>query len=113
MKSQPKKQPLFAPWAPPLNVTAKDIHALKALAKGTANDAQQVHVLKFIVEKLCGTYEEQFCPGEDGRRSTDYALGMRRVGTLIVGYLAADVSKFEEEPVKHSMPSASTINKQQ
>lgn len=110
-KKTPPKQPLFQPWVPPLDIKAKDIHALKALAKGIATPDQQVHALKLIVEKLAGTYEEQFCPGEDGRRSTDYALGMRRVGSLIVSYLAADVSKFEEEPTKLSMPSASVINK--
>ena len=110
-KPAPKKQPLFQPWVPPFDVVAKDIYALRALAKGNASDVQQVHALKFIVEKLAGTYEEQFCPGEEGRRTTDYALGMRRVGTLIVSYLAADVSKFEQEPIQASMPSASVINK--
>lgn len=86
---------LFEPWAPP-ELHLKDVAAIKALAKGEASAEQQQHALKFIVERACGAYEEQFCPGEDGRRATDYALGKRRVGLLLVSILNADITKFRD-----------------
>jgi hypothetical protein len=93
----PKKQPLFEPWAPPLDVTEFEVASLKALAAGTASEHQQKGALAFIITRLCESYEEQFCPGEDGRRATDYALGKRRVGTMITSYLNADIRKFKDK----------------
>lgn len=95
---QPKKQPpkLFEPWAPP-KPELPDVVALKALAQGNATSDQQTRALKFIVEKIAGTYEEVYCPGADGDRNTAYALGKRRVGTYIVSLLNADIRKFKED----------------
>ena len=85
----------FEPWAPP-PIELRDVAALKALQRGDATEAQQRHALKFIVERACGTYELSFCPGEDGRRASDFAEGKRRVGLLLVGLLAADIKKFRD-----------------
>jgi len=92
----PRKKPqAFEPWAPP-PTELPDVAAIKALARGDASPEQQRHALKFIVEKVCGAYEEQFCPGEDGRRATDYALGKRRVGLYIVTLLAVDIKRYRD-----------------
>jgi hypothetical protein len=72
------------------------VAALKALQRGNATEPQQQHALKFIVERVCGTYEEQFCPGEEGRRATDYALGKRRVGLYLISLLAAPIKNFRD-----------------
>lgn len=91
----PQRKPkLFEPWTPP-DPDLPDVVALKALALGTATKEQQIRALKFIVEKIAGTYEESYCPGSDGDRNTAYALGKRRVGTYIVSLLSADIRKFK------------------
>jgi|AGTN01.3.fsa_nt_gi hypothetical protein len=98
---QPKK--LFEPWAPPV-ATAAEVAALKALAAGTASPEQQRRSLDFIIQRVAGTYEEVYCPGEGGNRDTAYALGKRRVGTYIVSLLNADIRKFktDQSPTEQS-----------
>lgn len=91
----PRKATPFEPWAPPAAELA-DVAAIKALSRGTATQDQQQRALQFIVHQVCGTYDEQFCPGEDGRRATDYALGKRRVGLYLVSLLHADIRKFRD-----------------
>jgi hypothetical protein len=90
-----RKPKSFEPWAPP-PIELRDVAAIKALQRGDASAEQQRHALKFIVEKACATYELSFCPDENGRRSTDFAEGKRRVGLLLVGLLAADIRKFRD-----------------
>ncbi len=84
----------FEPWLAP-KATKADIFALKALQAGVASDIQQKRALKFIVERCAGTYEEQFVPGDD--RSTTYALGKRRVGTMIISFMNSDPERFPDE----------------
>lgn len=91
----PRPKQLFEPWAPPAP-DLPDVVALKALSTGTATADQQVRALKFIVERIAGTYEEVYCPGADGDRNTAYALGKRRVGTYLVSLLNADIRKFKD-----------------
>jgi hypothetical protein len=97
-RSQPKvkKAGPFEPWAPPPDISLQDVAALKALQRGNASEQQQRHALQFIVNRACGTYEMTFCPGEDGRRASDFAEGKRRVGLLLVGLLAADIKRFRD-----------------
>lgn len=68
--------------------------AIKALGTGTALPHQQQMALHFILVEVCGIDDEPFCPGEDGRRSTDYALGKRRVGLYLRSLLNADMKRF-------------------
>lgn len=86
---------LIDPRAIP-EATLPEVVALKALAQGTATDDQQRRALKFIVEKIAGTYEETFYPGPDGERNSVFAQGKRRVGTHIVSILSADIRKFKD-----------------
>ena len=76
-----RKPPPGAAWAPPPYELA-DIGAIQALAKGEANEAQQVRALKWIVETACGTYDLSFRP--DSERDTAFAEGRRFVGLTIV-----------------------------
>lgn len=89
------KRKLFEPWAAP-EPTLAEVVAVKALFSGTAMEHQQKMAIAYIVNKACGTYEDQFCPGEDGRRNTDYALGKRRVGLHLVSLLNAPLKNFKD-----------------
>lgn len=91
------KPAIFEPWAPPADVTVAEVAAVKALASGTATDEQQRRAMKFIVERVCGTYEEVYCPGDDGNRDTAYAAGKRRVGLYLVTLTHADIKRFKDD----------------
>jgi hypothetical protein len=92
-----KPQPLFQPWAPPA-LELYDVASLQAVAKGVADERQQQHAMRVIVEKLAGVYEETFCPGQEGQRNSDYAQGKRRVGLMLVSYLNAPLKNFKDDP---------------
>ena len=68
----------------PAKYDAADSAAIRALAAGTASAAQQRAALDWIIHVLCRTYDEPFRPGEEGRRDTDFALGMAHVGRELV-----------------------------
>lgn len=98
------KPRLFEPWAPPLDVSAHEVASIKALSNGTASEHQQQTALHFILVKVCCVDDEPFCPGEDGRRATDYALGKRRVGLYLRSLLHANIDKFKQDPVPREQP---------
>ena len=78
-----RKAPEALPWLP-TEYTDFDVGSLKALAKGEANQEQQVHAMRFIVEQLAGVYDLEFRPGVEGDRNTAFAGGKRWVGLQIV-----------------------------
>ena len=86
------KKPETRPWAP-AKAELPDTVALQALSNGTADEHQQKRALKWIIEVSAGTYDQQFYPGDDGRRDTDFALGRRYVGLSIVKELRLNVSE--------------------
>lgn len=88
MKRKPAE--VHYPWDP-LELSDYEIRAIKALAAGNANDAQQKRALDVIIHKLAGTYDQSFRPGPDGHRATDFAEGKRFVGNRIVHTLKRPV----------------------
>ncbi len=73
-----------APWYPK-DYGIGDVAAIKNIAAGTATPEQQRHGMQWIINTLCGTYDQPFRPGgEDGRRDTDLACGMMLVGQQLV-----------------------------
>lgn len=70
------------------------IHALQAMALGTANDVQQKHALKWIIEQACGTYDQSFRPGDP--HATNFAEGRRFSGLQIVKLLKLRPTEIEE-----------------
>jgi hypothetical protein len=68
----------------PAKYDPSDSHAIRALSTGTASAGQQRQALDWIIKVACRTYDEPFRPGDDGRRETDYALGMAHVGRQLV-----------------------------
>lgn len=86
---------LFEPWAPPkLNLV--DVAALKAVALGNATPEQQRHTMQVIVNQVCQRYEMPYCPGADGERDTNFALGRMCAGTILTSFINADLKKFKD-----------------
>lgn len=69
-----------------------EVHALRALATGTATTDQQRAVLKFIIEDVCNTYDQPYRPGEGGERDTAFACGRMFAGQQIVKLLNMSLS---------------------
>ena len=78
-----QENPLSAP-----DYIEADVQALRAVANGYANEDQQKRAIKYIIEKVCGTYDCAFRPGT-ADRETNLALGKQRVGQILV-YLLKD-----------------------
>ena len=105
--AKPKgESPLFQPWViDPRSYGIVEVAAIQALAAGTATAQQQQDALRFILLCVCRVDDEPFCPGEEGRRSTDYALGMRRVGTFIRSLIHADKARFKRDARPSEQPT--------
>lgn len=72
-------------------------YAIKALASGTANDAQQKLAVDYIINDLCNTYDLSYRPGQDGDRQTTFAEGRRFVGLQLVKLINLDNSLIHKE----------------
>lgn len=76
-----KKPAIALPWHTVLcddSVT----YALRALNAGKASEGQQRLALKWIIERLCGTYDLSYRP--ESERDTVFAEGKRRVGLQLI-----------------------------
>lgn len=78
MANKPKRE---LPWVLPTPTPGITL-AIKCLAAGNANEGQQRMALKWIVEEVCGTYDQSFRPSGD--RDTVFAEGRRFVGLALV-----------------------------
>lgn len=77
-------------------------HALKALADGTANDAQQKKAYAFILYGLCGVDRASFVHAEDSQLTMAWREGRRFVGRWLRQIVEAP---FADPPeVKHGPP---------
>ena len=77
-------KPRTPPWYP-VAYTDSDMAAIKALSRGEATAAQQVHALKFIVETVSDCYDLSYRSDDaGGERDTVFAEGRRFVGLQIV-----------------------------
>lgn len=82
----------------PATLTKATIAALQALQAGTATPDQQQRALQWIINEASGAYMPNFYTGgEDGRRSTDFALGRAFVGQQIVGALKINPLYYHED----------------
>ena len=77
------KKAALHPWHP-ADYDQAITGAIKALAAGVANDAQQKRALDWIIYTLCGTYDQPYRPGEGGDRDTVFACAKQFVGQQIV-----------------------------
>ena len=73
------------PWMPP-DYDPATIWAWRAFCKGEATQSQQVLIRDYFMYVTKASEEFQdlsFRPGEEGRRATDFAEGMRFVGVAL------------------------------
>jgi hypothetical protein len=68
------------------------VGALRAVRDGRANQRQQQAAMDFIINGICGTYDQAFRPGSNDR-STTFALGKQFVGQSIIFFLNTEVTK--------------------
>lgn len=79
----------------PSTWSSADAFAIKALAKGTANESQQKRAVDFIINRLCGTFDLSFRP--DAPRVTDFAEGKRHVGLQLVKLINLPVAMIKKD----------------
>lgn len=78
----------FGKWPSPV------VAALKALSKGEARPDQQITGLNFLIEELCGLYDEPFRPDDlGGERETCFALGRAYPGRQLRKAIAQSFEK--------------------
>lgn len=81
-----------APWLP-CEYEQADVVAMQQLAAGKASEVEQKRAFAWIL-KLAGVNNEPFFPGgEDGRRSTDFALGKANVGRQIMKLVKLNLAR--------------------
>lgn len=80
VKDAPRVEPWMpAEWAP------VDAAAIQAVAAGRANEDQQRRAMRFIVDRLCGTYDLSY--RSEHPNDTSFAEGKRFVGLQIVKFI--------------------------
>lgn len=96
---KPVKQVLedHAPWKPP-KWELPEADALQALERGEASPDQQRLVLKFIIEKVCKTYDMSYRPGSPD--DTTFAEGKRYVGNELVRLIKTNLSILRRKHVQ-------------
>lgn len=75
-----------APWKP-AEWEPADATAIQSLQRGDCPAHLQQRALDFIVNRLCGTYDLSYRPGDGGDRDTAFAEGKRWVGMQLVKLL--------------------------
>lgn len=77
----------------PAPITSSDAAAMQALSLGAANEGQQRHALKWILEAACAL---PIWPYRETQRETDIALGRQFVGQQIMGLMKANISQLRK-----------------
>ena len=73
--------PLDAQYVAYAPLTATDVYAIKAMAEGKADAAQQVQALNWIITTLLGTYDSPYRPDSlGGARATDFNAAKQAAG---------------------------------
>lgn len=83
-----KGVPLPDPWKP-IDYTIEEAAAVKAVMSGRASEDQQLRAMKFIVERLCGTYDLSF--RSEKPYDTAFAEGKRMVGLQLIKFYSVNL----------------------
>lgn len=107
MPEQPRARPAktakqaideHAPWRPAPYQPA-DASAIQALVRGDAAPHMQQRALAFIINGLCGAYDQPYRPGGiEAQRDTDFALGKQWVGQQLVRLTKVRIIPEGEQP---------------
>ena len=87
------------PWASLVDQAPYGVAiAIKAVANGKADEAEQKLFLNWLIYSACKTYDLAFRPDVlGGQRGTDFALGMQFVGQSVVGLLNLSIKEMKEK----------------
>jgi hypothetical protein len=92
-KPTPGPKPLGDSW--PLDLTIKEVMAIKSLGGGVGNEDQQKMALDVIVRQFCGYYELTF--HEHNERLSAFGEGRRYVGAMIQEALITPTAPNQEK----------------
>ncbi|MGI9514630.1 MAG: hypothetical protein ACR2OL_17160 [Anderseniella sp.] len=92
-KPTPGPKPLGDSW--PLDLTIKEVMAIKSLGGGVGNEDQQKMALDVIVRRFCGYYELTF--HEHSERLSAFGEGRRYVGAMIQEALITPTAPNQEK----------------
>jgi hypothetical protein len=87
--------PRVDPWKPS-DWELPDAAAIQALSRGDAGPDQQQRALRFIIEKLAGTYDMSYRSGKAD--DTAFAEGKRHVGLQIVKLIHLSLGALQGKP---------------
>ena len=86
-----------APWKPAKWEPA-DATAIQALVRGDCPANLQQRAMAFIINDLCGTYDQPYRPGaQEAERDTSFALGKMWVGQQLVKLLKVKINPRGEQ----------------
>ena len=75
----------------PSKYKAADVSAIQQLERGEATPEMQRRALSWIVNEVCGTYDQSYREGDT--HETAFAEGKRFVGNTLIKMLKIDPSK--------------------
>ena len=87
-----KNSPIF-----PTAYEDKHVAAIQALERGEADSRQQKFILQWLINDLCGTYDNTIHLGPDGNRESDIASGKRFVGLTLVKLIRINIKMMKEK----------------
>ncbi len=87
--------PKADPWKPP-DYDIEDAGAVQAVMYGRASEEQQRRAMKFIVERLCATYDLSYRSANP--HDTSFAEGKRFVGLQLVKYANLNLGRLRGKP---------------
>lgn len=92
IKRRPRvpKAPRLEPWIP-ADWEPEEAYAVQAVMHGRADEAQQKRAMRFIVERVCATYDLSYRPTSD--RDTAFAEGKRHVGLQLVKFANLNIAR--------------------
>lgn len=99
------------PATPPIPANLPTLYAIRAMFDGNANESQQKLALEWLIFRACGTGEDPFVQGEDGRRSTDFNLGRQYVGRQIARLRSPEALAEIEARTKKPAPARKEAEK--
>lgn len=81
--------PKAEPWKP-VDYEIEDAGALQAVMLGRASEDQQRRAMKFVVERICGTYDLSY--RSEKPNDTAFAEGKRFVGLQLVKFAVLNLA---------------------
>jgi len=75
-------------------LTRQEHVALKAVAKGEADEGQQTLAISALIKKICVTHDQAYIPGDD--RATAFVCGRQFCGYKLLKFINTPVENNNE-----------------